>query len=94
MNEEQKREFFNKIAIESGTTGTESVRRIYFGLVRAIGKELRASGKLQLPDLGTVRVHVQKPKRLMVNEKMMNIPATKTVKFSPDHKLKEFVKLL
>lgn len=94
MNEQKKREFFNKVAIESGTNSTDSVRRMYYGMVRAIGKELRSSGRIQLPDLGTFKVVAQKSRKIGNFGNPIVIPETKIVRIDVDYKLKEFVKLL
>ena len=95
MKDEKKREFFNNVAIESGVTDIVYLRRIYFGMIRAITKSL-ADGGIQAPDLGNFKVVDVKARRMHHAKKkvMIQLPARKSLRFEADHKMKEYLKHL
>ena len=52
MRKSEKEYFFNQLTIESGFTDLVTIKRVYFGLLDLIRKELRHNNTCQLPDLG------------------------------------------
>ena len=96
LSPSQKNALFSKIAIEGGISSLEEVQKIYYGMVRVIGRELKKHGIVVLPDWGRFKILEQKERRYghIVTKEVKTAPAFKIVKYVPDQKLKEFVKNL
>ena len=92
MKSIKSEEFFKSIAVNSGVTDLDTVRRIYFGMVKTISRELKNRQEINLPDWGKFYLKVQQQKRVKnINNGMYIIlPPTPLVKFTPDYKVKEY----
>ena len=89
-------EFFKKIALDSGVNDLQSVRDIFYGMVRTISRELRENREVELPDWGTFVLRMHKERRSKdVNDGLIRIiPPRPTVKFVPNYKVKKYFRSL
>jgi nucleoid DNA-binding protein len=89
-------DFFEAIAKNSNFIPVDTVRDVYYGMVRVIGQELRAKGAVDLPDLGTLVIHKHKERMSVdVNTgQLIKIPEKSTIKFRPCFDLKKYFHLL
>lgn len=85
-------EFFKLIAIHSGVTDLETVRNIFYGMIKTISRELKDKQVINLPDWGkfVLKVYKQRTVKNVENGIPVNLPPTSMVKFVPDYKVKEF----
>jgi len=85
-------EFFDQIAIHSGGTDPETVRRVYYGMIRTISRELKDKHSVKLPDWGEFKLKIHKSRLSRdVNDGIMRkIPARPVVSFVPDLKVKKY----
>lgn len=86
--------FFPELSSNCNYMGEEALRKVYFGLIKMIGKELGKYGKVELPELGTFVLIKQKPKMAIdVRSKILSpLPAINLVKFRPCREMKAFFK--
>jgi len=96
LSNRETRDLFNKIAVESGVSSVDIVKRVYYGMIRVIGSDLRAKMFIVLPGWGKFRVHRQKERRYgdLRTKEVKTAPATNIIKYVPDNRLKEYVKSL
>jgi len=96
LSNRETRDFFNKVAVESGVSSIEIVKKVYYGMVRVIGSELRAKMIIVLPAWGKFRVHKQSERRYgdLRTKEVKTAAATNIIKYVPDNRLKEYVKSL
>ena len=87
-------QFFNKVAGESNYMDPETVKEIYYAILRTIRDELRDSGEIRLVDFGTFRLHDSKERNMhnVGNGKQFTVPARKIVKFRPSTRLKCYIR--
>jgi len=85
-----KEEFFKQLAVNSGQTDLETVKNIFYGLVRTMSKELRGKHTITLPDWGTfnLKIHKERNAYNTNSKKVERLKAKPTIKFSPDYKVK------
>ena len=85
-------EFFRLIAINSGISDLDVVKRVFYGMVRTMSRELKDKHTVKMPDWGAFSLKVHKGRKMIdVNEKtLIEIPAKTTVKFTPDYKVKRY----
>ena len=85
-------EFFKLIAVHSGVSDLDLVRRIYYGMVKTISKELRGKHIINLPDWGefNLKIHKSRKSRDVNSGVFIILPPIPTVKFKPDYKVKRY----
>lgn len=85
-------EFFKLVAMHSGVNDLQSVRDVFYGMIKTISRELKNKQEITLPDWGTFVLKVHKGRRLFnVNDKtLIDIPAKATVRFRPDRAVKKY----
>lgn len=85
-------EFFKQVAVNSGIVDLQTVKNIYYGMVKTISRELRGRQIINLPDWGKFSLFLRKSKKtLNVSSREMEILPPKTVvKFQPDYKVKKY----
>lgn len=88
-----KTELVNAIAEVSGVS-KKDIDKVVKGLTAAIRDELKAGGKVQIPELGTFKATERKARtvRNPRTGETMKSPACKVAKFSPAKALKDYVK--
>jgi len=69
-------DFYNLLAVESGINDLSAVKQVYHGLNRLIGKKLRTEGKIELPEIGEMRIrpcaeHMLRGQRIPASKKVM-----------------------
>ena len=86
--------FFENLALEAGTNDIDTVKKVYYGLIRKTIKDLGNGKSLVYPDFGEFYIKEQKAKRMrhVITGNMINIDSVSTVRFKPDYKLKNYVK--
>lgn len=91
-----KHDFLQAVSANSNYVSPDTVRDVYYGLVRVIGLELRDKGAVDLPDLGTFVLHNHKARRaLNVNTGTLEmLPEKATIKFKPCYDLKKHFHIL
>lgn len=91
LNPNQRKRFFETLATESGVMSEEYTKRVYYGLVRMIGKKLTKNAKIVCPDLGVFKIihHAERRKNNVNTMQMYTVPAQRVIKFSADYKMKK-----
>lgn len=84
-------EFFKQVAINSGAD-LETVRSVYYGMVRTLSRELKGKQKIKMPDWGEFNIKIHKAKIYKGSNTFapVLIPAKPLVKFTPDYKVKRY----
>lgn len=92
MKSINKDEFFKQVAINSGVTDLETVRNVFYGMVKTISRELKDRHIVKLPDWGEFYIQIRKARTItdVNNRNQIAIPAKPTVKFNPDYKVKRY----
>ncbi len=85
-------EFFKLIALKSGISDLETIRRVYYGMIKVISGELRSKHVIKMPDWGEFSLLIYKSRRtLNVNTRQLeNLPPKPMVKFHSDVKVKKY----
>lgn len=93
MIKEKQAVFFQKLTDRSGSYDEESVKRVYFGMIKLITDGLRAGYPVELPFLGTFSVR-QRSGTLkgIVNPSGILKKPTREIKFEPFYAFKAYVK--
>jgi nucleoid DNA-binding protein len=89
-------ELWEKISERLNYIDQELVESVYRELIRIVVQELRHHGMVRMPDFGdfTMVYHKERVSRDVNSGLMVRLPPKKTVKFSPDYKLKEYFRSL
>lgn len=89
-------EFFKLVSLNSGVSDLETIRNVYYGLVRTISRELKQKQIIKLPDLGEFVLKIHKSRRsVSVNTGQLEIlPPKPTIKFKTDTGLKKYFRYL
>lgn len=92
MKSIKSEEFFKQVAINSGVVDLETVKNIYYGIVRTISRELRNKQVVNLPDWGEFVMVVHKSRKALnvTTGELEILPPKPTVKFKPDYKVKKY----
>ena len=85
-------EFWKEVAMAAGLSDMDTVKRVYYGMVKVMSRQLRARQVIQLPDWGEFRLKIHKSRKFMdVTTGAMGIlPPKPTVKWSPHHAVKKY----
>lgn len=85
-------DFFRLIAVNSGISDLDVVKRVFYGMIKTVSRELKDKQIIKLPDWGEFALKIHKSRRMVdVNEKtLITIPAKPTIKFKPDYKIKHY----
>jgi nucleoid DNA-binding protein len=88
----KKDDIFDEISSYCNYIDRETIKSVYYGLVRAISRRLRVDGRSEMPDWGKFYLHRHKPRvALNINSRNFeSLGAKTTVKFDPDHKVKQY----
>lgn len=89
-------EFFKHVAVNAKVVDLETVKSVYYGMIKTISRELRDKRKIKLPDWGEFYLLICKERRTLdVNTRQyIVIPPTPTVKFKPVEGVKQHFYLL
>lgn len=85
-------EFFERISEKCNYADLETVKMIYYEIIRLTSQELRHNGAIRYPDFGDFYIKYRKEKMItLVNTtKKTVIPPQKVVKFAADYKIKKY----
>ena len=84
-------EFFKKVAINSRTADLETVRGVFYGMVKTISKELLARNVVNLPDWGEFSLKIHKSRNVgNLKGGKRTLPPKPMVKFIPDYKVRRY----
>ena len=85
-------EFFKLVSANAGVPDVQTIKDIYYGMVRTMSREIRDKHTIKLPDWGEFSLKIHKSRKMVnVNTgKLTMIPAKPTVKFTPDYKVKKY----
>ena len=85
-------EFFKLVAVNSGISDIDVVKRVFYGMVKTMSRELRNNKIINLPDWGKFFLKVHKERKAInVNTRdQMIVPPTNVLKFVPDYKVKSY----
>lgn len=92
MRSIKSEEFFKQVAVNSGIVDLQTVKNIYYGLVRTISKELKEKQIVNLPDWGKFLLMTRKSRKAL-NVSTGNVeilPPKPEVRFKTDHKVKKY----
>lgn len=84
-------EFFKLISANSGID-LESSKNVYYGMLRTITRQLKSNRIITLPDLGDISIRIYKERSIVSikNKERKHVPATPTIKFKADYKVKKY----
>jgi nucleoid DNA-binding protein len=84
-------EFLKLVSANSGID-LETSKRVYYGMLRTITRELKKNRIITLPDLGDFYIKMFKEKAIIdyQTKQRKMIPTTPVVKFKPDYKVKAY----
>jgi nucleoid DNA-binding protein len=88
-----RREFLNRFSLAIGTDDIKFSYKAYYGLVRFLISEAVKEGRIDLPDLGVLRVVKYKERKAyLVGEKKVGLmPESYTIRFNPCQKLNKYL---
>lgn len=94
MKKDDTEMFFKNLTDRSGAYSEESVRNVYFGLVKLITDGFRAGAVVELPHIGkfSVRTRVARFKGNPWGGEKQFMQATKEVKFDPNYIFRKYVR--
>jgi nucleoid DNA-binding protein len=92
MKSINQEEFFKKISIYSEGTDLDTVRRVYYGMVRTISRELKERQVVVLPDWGKflLKIAPARMHKAIRDNVLTQVPAKPLVKFAPCMKVKKY----
>ena len=84
-------EFFKQVALNAGVVDLQNVKDIYYGMIRTISRELKATHRVRLPDWGDFYFTLCKSRRFFdINAREFKIlPPKKIIRFKSTWKVKE-----
>lgn len=56
-------EFFKRVAVNSEVVDMQTVKNIYYGLIRTLSQELKNRQTISIPDWGTFNLKIHKSRR-------------------------------
>lgn len=85
-------EFFQKVAINAEGIDLDTARRVFYGMIRTITRELREKHTVVLPDFGEFVIHIHNARNIrdIRGGQIKKLPPLPTVKFRPDVKVKKY----
>lgn len=89
-------EFFKQISLNSGVSDLQTVKDIFYGLIKTMSREIRNKQIVELPDWGKFRLTIRKSRRSN-NVQMMKVvilPPLPEVRFYPNKNVKEYFRAL
>jgi nucleoid DNA-binding protein len=81
-------DIYNLLSIESGITDLSAVKQLYHALSRVFYKELRTTGSIILPGIGTFTVRTVGATGKHIFQGRV-IPPYKMLRYAPDRTLRE-----
>lgn len=89
-------EFFDAVVLKYPHSGRDNIKNVYYSILKVIVQELRERGSVRVPDLGdfTLVEHKARMSRNVNSGMLIELPSKKTVKFSPDYKLKKYFRVM
>jgi len=87
-----KEDIFDEISAECNYIDRDTVRSVYYALIKVISRKLRIKSAAMIPDWGRFYLHRHSPRMsLDVNSgTFKSLEAKTTVKFTPDYKVKKY----
>lgn len=85
-------EFFKQVAINAGIVDLQTVKNIYYGMVKTISRELKEKQIISLPDWGKFFLTTYKSRKALnvSSGNMETLPPKLAVKFQADYKVKKY----
>lgn len=92
----REKEFFKQLSINSRIASLETVRDVYFGLVKTFAQQMKERHVVTLPDWGRFNLNIRKGRiqRNINDGSMIMIPDLPTVKFISNKRLKKYFQSL
>ena len=92
MKSIRSEEFFRLVAVNAGITDLDVVKRVFYGMVRTISRELKEKQCIKLPDWGEfkLKAHKERKYRTTKTNEDIILPERYLVKFTPDYKVKRY----
>lgn len=89
-------EFFRKISVNMNYLPIETVKQCYYELIRVMCVEIKRKYVVNMPDFGTFRIVIHRPRRgfHLAKEEVIVYPAYPAVKFKPNLKMRTFFRNL
>lgn len=92
MKSIKSEEFFKQVALNSGIVDLQTVKNIYYGIIKTISKELKGKQVINLPDWGKFFLTTYKSRKALnvSNGEIEILPPKLAVKFQADYKVKKY----
>lgn len=77
-------EFFKEVSMAAGISDLDVVKRVYYGMVKVMSRQLKARQVVRLPEWGEFKLKIHKSRRFKSIDGVMGIlPPKPTVKWIP-----------
>jgi nucleoid DNA-binding protein len=89
-------QFFKMVAVNAGSTDVDTVKQVYYGMIKTISRELKEKKRVKLPDWGEFYIQLYKERNFKpINaDKVVKLGPRPAVKFDPDYKVKDYFKTI
>lgn len=85
-------DFFKQVALNSGLSDLQTIKNVYYGMVRTISRELRGRQIVDLPDLGRFLLVTYKSRKCLnvSSREVRIIPPKVVIRFQTDRKIRKY----
>lgn len=92
LNLMEDKDFFARISEKCNYISEDLVKDIYYAMVKLASQELQHNGAIRFPALGDfyLKYHKERNLRSVADGQIIRIPAKKSIKFSPNQKIRAF----
>jgi len=91
MKSIDSKEFFREVAMAAGISDLDVVQRVYYGMIRVMGQQLKARHTIRLPDWGEFSLMIAKSRRFKsVRGEMGILPPLPSVKWKAYEGVKKY----
>lgn len=85
-------EFFKLVAVRAGVSDLDTIKRVFYGMIKVISSELRNKHTVKMPDWGEFNLLIYKSRNTLNvgTGRIEPLPPKPMVKFVPDLKVKKY----
>ena len=83
-------EFFREVAMAAGISDLSTVKQIYYGMIRTLGRQLKSKHLVRMPDWGDFSIMIAKSRKFKsVRGEVGVLPPLPTVKWKACENVKK-----